>query len=139
MIILSDVYGEITKCPSVPPETGGILGIKGNVICTSFFDNTSPQNNSAIYTPNVVLLNTKISEWEKNDIKFGGFFHSHPANQPTLSVDDIEYIKIIFRVMPTTIKSLFFPIVLPNVKLVSFKAVRQKGTIQIHEDIIKII
>lgn len=139
MKILSDVYDQIIQCPSVPPEKGGILGIKNGVICSCFFDNNMPQTNSAVYIPNVDFLNVKLREWEKKDIIFGGIFHSHPANQSELSADDIEYIKAIFQAMPTSIKTLYFPIVLPNVELVSFKAIRQEDAIHILEDKVKII
>lgn len=139
MKVLSDVYERIIQCPSVPPEKGGILGIKNGVICSYFYDNNPPKSNSAIYIPNVDFLNAKIHEWEEKDIGFGGIFHSHLVNQPKLSADDIEYIKFIFQAMPASIKSLFFPIVLPNVALVSFKAIRKEDTIHILEDKITII
>lgn len=139
MKILPDVYEQIIQCPSVPPEKGGILGIKNGVVCYCFYDNSPPQSNSAVYIPNVDFLNAKIRKWEERGIGFGGMFHSHAVNQPTLSADDIEYIKAIFQAMPKSIKSLFFPVVLPNVELVSFIAIRQKDTIRIFEDKITII
>lgn len=139
MKILSDVYERIIQCAPVPPEKGGIIGIKDGFVCSYFYDNNSPRRNRAIYIPNIDLLNDKIQEWEEKSIGFSGMFHSHPINQPELSVDDIEYIKVIFQAMPASIKSLYFPIVLPNVALVSFKAIRQGDAIYIHEDKITII
>ena len=139
MKILSDVYDQIIQCPSVPPEKGGILGVKNAVVCSCCFDNNLSQTNSAVYIPNVDFLNAKIREWEKKGITFGGIFHSHPKNQPELSADDIEYIKLIFQAMPTSIKTLYFPIVLPNVALVSFKVINQEDAVHILEDKIKII
>lgn len=139
MRILSDVYARIIQCPSVPPERGGILGMKNDVVCSCVFDTSLSPTNSAVYIPNVDFLNTKICEWEQKGIAFSGIFHSHPANQPELSSDDIEYIKVIFQSMPTTIKTLYFPIVLPNVALVSFKAIYKKDAVHILEDKIKII
>lgn len=139
MKILSEVYDQIIQCPSVPPEKGGILGVKNGAVCSCCFDNNLSQTNNAVYIPDVDFLNAKIQEWEEKGISFGGIFHSHPINQPELSVDDIEYIKVIFQAMPASIKSLYFPIVLPNVALVSFKAIRQGDAIYIHEDKITII
>ncbi len=139
MKILSDVYEQIIQCPSVPPEKGGILGMKNGVVCSYFFDNNISQSNSAVYIPNVDFLNAKIREWEKKGIAFSGIFHSHPKNQPELSADDIEYIKVIFQAMPASIKTLYFPVVLPNVELVSFKAIYQEDAVHILEDKIKII
>lgn len=139
MKILSDVYDQIIQCPYVPPEKGGIIGVKNGVVCSCCFDNNLSQINSAVYIPNVDFLNAKIREWKEKGIDFGGIFHSHPENQPELSADDIEYIKVIFQAMPTSIKTLYFPIVLPNVALVSFKAIRKKDTIHILEDKITII
>lgn len=139
MKILSDVYDQIIQCPSVPPEKGGIIGVKNGVVCSCCFDNNLSQTNSAVYIPDVDFLNAKIREWEEKEITFGGIFHSHPKNQPELSADDIEYIKVIFQAMPTSIKTLYFPIVLPNVELVSFKAIYQEDAVHILEDKIKII
>lgn len=139
MKILSEVYDQIIQCPSVPPEKGGILGVKNGVVCSCCFDNNLSQTNNAVYIPDVDFLNAKIREWEENDIAFSGIFHSHPKNQPELSADDIEYIKVIFQAMPTSIKTLYFPIVLPNVALVSFKAINQEDAVHVLEDKIKII
>lgn len=139
MKILSEVYDQIIQCPCVPPEIGGILGVKNGVVCSYCFDNNLPQTNNAVYIPDVDFLNAKIREWKENDIAFSGIFHSHPKNQPKLSIDDIEYIKVIFQAMPTSIKTLYFPIVLPNVALVSFKAINQEDAVYILEDKIKII
>ena len=113
--------------------------MKNDVVCSCVFDTSLSPTNSAVYIPNVDFLNTKICEWEQKGIAFSGIFHSHPANQPELSSDDIEYIKVIFQSMPTTIKTLYFPIVLPNVALVSFKAIYKKDAVHILEDKIKII
>ncbi len=139
MKILTDVYEKIINCPLAPPETGGIIGIKNEVVCSCFYDNSLPQRKRAIYIPNVDFLNAKICEIEEKGIEFAGMFHSHPPNQPKLSGDDIEYIKVIFQAMPASIKTLYFPIVLPNVALVSFKAIKQEDAVHILEDKIKII
>lgn len=139
MIILAEIYKKLIQCPSVPPEKGGIIGIKNDIVCSCFYDNNSLENDRAIYIPNVDLLNAKIRQWEKMNIRFGGMFHSHPVNQPELSSDDIEYILCIVEAMPANLKDLFFPIVLPGVKILSYKANCFNGSFHIYEDKITII
>ena len=139
MKIYSEVYEEIIQCPPVPPEMGGILGMKKGVVCACTYDQPPLQRDRAIYIPNVEFLNKRICEWKEQGISFCGMFHSHPFNQPKLSGEDNEYIKTIFQVMPETVRDLFFPIVLPNVMLLSFHAVRRENTIRIYEDKITIM
>ncbi|MGN0543539.1 MAG: hypothetical protein ACI4JG_08835 [Acutalibacteraceae bacterium] len=139
MNILKSVYKHILLCPNVPPEIGGILGSKDNVICDFEFDIGTNITESAVYEPNIDKLNAKIVEWEKDDIMFCGMFHSHLISQPGLSTDDTRYINTILNSMPKNIESLFFPIVLPKVKILSYKAMRKHDGIDICEDIIKII
>lgn len=139
MMILSEIYEKMVQSCSVPPETGGIIGEKNGIVCSCFFDNCLPQNSRAVYIPNVGLLNKVINEWSKSNIQFCGIFHSHPVNQPNLSADDLKYINIIFDRMPGFVNYLFFPIVIPKVKLIVFKAMRQKNKLNIYKDKITII
>lgn len=139
MDILSDVYNHIIHCPSVPPETGGIIGIKDGIVCDFLYDKGLYNSNNAIYTPDVERLNDQIRLWLKQNISFGGIVHSHPITQWELSSDDIKYIHTIFQSMPNTVRFLFFPIVLPNEKLLSFRAVRTRNIIDICKDEINII
>lgn len=139
MIILSEIYTKLINCPDVPPETGGIIGINGNIVCECFHDSNSCEYNRAIYIPNVELLNDKIQQWQKINIHFAGIFHTHPIGQPDLSIDDISYINNIFQAVPMSVNNLYFPIVLPNLKLIPYKAIRFGDSIQVIEDKLKII
>lgn len=139
MIILSEIFTKLINCPRVPPETGGIIGINGNIVCECFHDFNSFEYNRAIYIPNVELLNAKIQKWQKINIHFAGIFHTHPIDQPELSIDDISYINCIFQAMPASVNILYFPIVLANLELIPYKAIRHGNSIQVIGDKLIII
>lgn len=134
MLILSDIYERIIRCPPVPPETGAMLGIKDGIVCDYCFDRGLAEVNRAVYTPDIEKLNAQIRRWADQDILFGGIAHSHPFDQEKLSAADIEYIHAIFRAMPRSTEYLYFPIVLPDVEMVPFKAICCNGMIHIYED-----
>lgn len=142
MKIKENILVSITNTyPLVPPEAGAILGKQDNDIIGAFeFDLGFPQYENAQYIPNTDFLNTVISEWASTGVRFCGIAHSHPTGQDTLSSGDIEYIEHIMRAMPESIKQLYFPLVFPGEKMVSFIAtIAQDGTVIIEPDHITII
>lgn len=78
IIIYSDVYDKLVSVPYAPPEVGGILGIKNEVIINCFFDLKNVTYSSYCYIPDVKGINEKIVQWSKVGIQFCGIFHSHP-------------------------------------------------------------
>ena len=140
MIIKESVYKQIISyCPLVPPETGGIIGSSSTFIDTVAFDNYNKIIDAAVYVPDVRRLNAILSNWQKDKISFCGLFHSHKKGQETLSKDDIEYIHTIFSSLPQTITNLYFPIVIPQTKIFSYKAINQKHSIEIISDRIDLV
>lgn len=135
MKIKKAIYDKILNfCPSVPPETGGILGRQNGVICFAEPDLGTPQNDRAVYIPNTEKLNSIIEECSKYGIEFAGIYHSHPIGQETLSNDDIAYINSVFENMPESITELYFPIVIPKSHITAYKAIKKKHEICIKED-----
>lgn len=135
MKINKEIYDEILKyTPVVPPETGGIIGQQNGIIGFVGFDSGTVQRDSAVYVPNVEKLNSIIEKWNNFGIEFVGIFHSHPIDQETLSKDDIEYIKNVFENMPDSITELYFPIVIPKSRIISYKAIRKNHRICIEKD-----
>ena len=53
--------------------------------------------------------------------------------------DDIEYIQTIMFGLPDSISQLFFPIVIPNSHLISYKAINQNHSILIVDDTIDLV
>ena len=139
MTVLKKVYYQIIDCPAVPPETGGILGTCSGVIDYFCFDAGIPDYDRAVYTPNINALNYRILRWSKKGIRFCGMFHSHPKNQPGLSSHDVHYIEQIMRKLYPALSSLYFPIVLPNEKMLSYRAFCRNDVVFIEEDKIHII
>lgn len=135
MKIKKAIYDKISNsCPIVPPETGGIIGQQNGIIGFVGFDSGSVQRDSAVYIPNAEKLNSVIEKWNRSAIEFVGMFHSHPIGQETLSKDDIAYIHCVFESMPDGITELYFPIVIPKSRIISYKAIRKNHRIRIEKD-----
>ena len=134
MIISRKIYEEMIRLPMVPPEIGGILGEKEGIICYSFLDQTTQSAERAIYCPNTQILNHVINEWNEKQIRFAGFFHTHLPEQIKLSNADRGYIDKIVEAFSETCEHLYFPIVIPGIKVLSYNAVRENGSTLVFED-----
>jgi len=140
MQIKKEIYNKIIcKCPEAPPEVGGILGGEKGVI--SIFALDIPENSNAAnrYMPNTENLNSIITAWGNNGIKFFGIFHTHFPYGYSLSTEDEQYIHQIMSAMPAYVKDLFFPVVIPGDGMASFKAIRENKIIRIEPDEIILI
>lgn len=117
----------LNSMPDNPPEIGGIIGGKNEIISVYQIDNgMNPRG--CFYIPDVDMLNEVIENWEAENINFYGLFHTHFFDVKTLSEGDIKYIKIIMEAMPYFIKELYFPIVvMPGRQMISYKAVKEDG------------
>lgn len=140
MNIHSKVYNEIvTLLREEPPEMGGILGKKDDVICSYEIDYGNEGNHKCSYSPKVLKLNDTIAKWQKKGIEFAGMFHTHFFGVETLSPGDEEYIIKIMKSMPPHIKELSFPIiVLPEKRMVSYKAIFVESHIEITAEDVEI-
>jgi len=136
MKILLDVYNEILSVfPVVPPETGGIIGCGKNEIVSKFyFDYGCRCEMELQYVPNISILNNIISTWNTESVVFGGIIHSHFPGVERLSHEDENYIVEIMNTMPRCISKLYFPIVIPQNKIIPFVACRSADGIKIYED-----
>lgn len=124
MKIYRDVYRQmLTSFPTVPPETGGIMGSSDEGIITDFiFDRGTPIYDKAVYTPDVFFLNHIIAAWGKEGIRFCGIIHSHPDYNESLSLMDELYIQTVMDQMPKDKCHLYFPIMIPFRKIIPFVA-----------------
>ena len=140
MQILADTYKLIMDtCSSNIFETGGIIGGENNIIIKFEFDEGTTLTSNQHYYPNVETLNACIEEWQNDGIQFYGIVHSHLQQERALSSGDRQYIQTIMSAMPIYISSLYFPVVLPQKEIVSFKAIKLKDGINIVNSNIKII
>ncbi len=137
MQITKEIYNLIlSEMPVVPPEAGGIIGSVDGIICTAVLDMKNTETKSAVYVPDIWFLNECISEWAEDNIQFEGIFHSHPYGQNYLSEADIEYIEKIMQELPENINRLYFPIVFPNQKIISFIAEKSNGIRILNDNIV---
>lgn len=141
MKITGQTYSLILSCvPKVPPETGGILGGKNQIISHCVFDRGSDDSNGYdIYAPNTKLLNRTILQWAETNIEFYGIFHSHFSDGSLLSNGDKRYITKIMLVMPQQISSLYFPVVFPQESMIVYRADRQGYEVHIASEQIEIL
>lgn len=132
MKILSELYDRLlAEVPPPPPETGGILGARGGIVCAAYFDFGRSHSTRAVYEPDIARLNGQIVDWEQSEITFCGMFHSHLPGADTLSDGDRRYIARILAQMPVQIQTLFFPVILPEKRLVAFRAARTSTGVKI--------
>lgn len=93
IIFKENTYEKIQKALSKTPgfECGGILGKKENCITEFKYDKTGSNRSCNMYFPDVETLNVILKAWEKENIFFCGFVHSHPNGSSELSNGDINF------------------------------------------------
>ena len=137
MKILNHVFENIMlSFPPAPPECGGIIGGKNEMITVYCFDRTGPTN-QAVYIPNAIYLNAVIEKWRCCGIAFYGIVHSHPNHEPGLSDGDIQYIKDVMKEMEIGSK-LYFPVVLTK-RLIPYVAIKTKRSVKIEQEELEIL
>ncbi len=138
MKIKETIFKEIIESPVPPPEVGGIIGGKNDIVTCYFADKGSKENCYDSYYPSTDLLNDQIAKWQDSGIDFYGIYHTHFAGDDGLSCSDRRYIVNIMQAMPQEIKYLYFPIVFKGNMLV-YKAVRDKNTVKIQQEDMEIV
>ena len=139
MKISQQIFERLLNLPAVPPETGGILGGKGEMIDIVVIDTNKSSCYTGIYAPDALFLNNCIQKWATEGIKFMGMFHTHAPNWPDLSSEDRKYMKLIMESMPESIRCLYFPLIFPTNEIKAFQAVKVGEQVVISEDFVEII
>lgn len=138
MIISSTIYNEIVyKTPKPPPEIGGVLFQRNDIVSHYVIDEGLKEYGK--YTPNVDFLNHQIELMAKKEYEFCGIFHTHFPFGEKLSSDDEKYINRIALSLKNQIDTLYFPIVLPNDKMVAYCSCFSNGDVIISGDNLVII
>ena len=105
--IRKSVIEDIFNSFDLKQEDGGILGVKDDVIVSFCFDKG---NNEQEYTINVSKFSQTLEEWDKENISFAGFIHSHPGqSKGEPSIKDFMYLKRFMKV--NELDEILFPIV----------------------------
>ena len=140
MYITKEVYQQIIDSyPLVPPENGGIIGSRNGIVFQYLHDYSGQPNTIASYQPNTEWMNQSIDRWSDAGVVFAGILHSHPQEQTALSQSDRLYITQIMRSLPESINRLFFPVVIPGKRIISFTAVRRGNQVSIQPDAIELV
>jgi len=77
-------------------ETGGILGMKRDIIDTFFFDYQS-KCSYGTYSPNIENINAELDKWTDNDVVYMGAIHSHPRGITKPSMPDETYAERLLK------------------------------------------
>ena len=140
MRISKELYDEILfSTPYPPPESGGLLGGFNGTIDLFVSDMGSCLKSSYKYEPDVAFLNKTINIWLDKNIDFMGIYHSHPYDCEVLSSADIEYISAIMKSASGYTDKLYFPIVIPKRKIISYSALIVADEIRIFQDAIQLL
>ena len=135
MKILNTVYQDIMNSyPFVPPEQGGIIGGKKGIVTNYHHDSGCQIFDRGSYIPDIEALNAKIAEWSDLQIEFLGLLHSHLPDQETPSGSDNLYIKNILGALPLNHSGLYFPIVIPKQKIISYFAKKENDSFNLYKD-----
>ncbi len=138
MYITKEVYNKIVyNTPKPPPEMGGAIFQKSGVVSHFVIDSGLCEYGK--YTPDVNFLNEQIEQFVEKGYEFCGIFHSHFPFGENLSDDDKKYIEIITLSLENQCGKLYFPIVLPNDKLISYCSYVKEGKVIILNDNLFII
>ena len=140
MKILRDIYDKMIELPIVPPESGGIIGGRFDVI--SDFEIIGSKTSSCfdLYIPDVTKINETINKWNlEGIIDFYGIVHTHRPCSPELSPGDIEYIKEIMISVADIKKELLFPVVIPQKQVNWYCAKLIKNELEVIEELVEII
>ena len=85
-------------------------------------------------------LNDIIDKWGECGVEFAGIVHSHRTDESSLSINDKEYIRSLFKVLPESMSKIYFPIVLPESKqFVSHLVIKGFDDILYVEDVVRIV
>ena len=132
MRISQRIYDQLLACPTVPPEMGGVLGLRNaDVIDAIAFDHGIPNGNGGTYVPDTAALNRVLATWDEEGIRFAGMFHTHAEQWPELSKEDRSYIITILDAMPPAVDCLYFPLVFPGSRVRGYMARRRGGRSEI--------
>lgn len=133
MKIKKSIYNAIIRnSAETPYELGGIIGITDGVISCYAFDNQKSEY--GIYRPNTEYLNYIIDEWQKNNISFGGIFHTHYPVGHGLSNNDLKYIKKIMYSLKNFYQILYFPIIIPKKEIILYRVQIINTSLEIKEE-----
>ena len=137
MDISQDVYCRIVESLSTGErESGGLLGDRKGIVEYFEFDLGIGDDTRAVYRPDVCRLNYVLAQRRRMGIRFCGMVHSHPAGQERLSSADHRYISTIMATMPKEMDRLYFPLVLPEGRMIGYVAERIMG---VRRDSIRIV
>ena len=103
--IKEKLYKKILDSFSFENEDGGILGGAGEEITEFYFLKGDKKD---IYDINTQKFSEVCDEWDKKDISFLGFIHSHLGCTARVSVTDFNYVYRFMKCNDWLEKLLFF-------------------------------
>lgn len=135
MKIIKKVYYDIiASAPTVPPESGGILGSQNNIV-TDFLADRGLRGDGYSYYPDIEKINRQLERWKDMGIQFSGLYHTHTPMGTRLSAADIRYISEILNAVSHLHTAMYFPIVIPKRTMIVYRVELAEEPIITGEDI----
>ncbi len=138
--IKKSVYKSLLNdSPYVPPESGGVIGGNNKIVTCFVADAGKISNEFNRYEPDTKIINNIISYWLNSGIDFMGLYHTHPSGDEKLSQADMIYIKSIMKSISEYTNALYFPLIIPKEKMISYYAKIIADKVNIFETAIEIL
>jgi len=75
---------------SSPTESGGVFALSGDGTIAKYYFDVHAGTGKRFYRPSVAQITAQVNGWlQESELRFGGYIHSHPVGQITLSPMDI--------------------------------------------------
>ena len=75
---------------SSPTESGGVFALSGDGTIAKYYFDVHAGTGKRFYRPSVAQITAQVNGWlQEPGLCFGGYIHSHPVGQITLSPMDI--------------------------------------------------
>ena len=135
ILIRKDIFNNIIDSFDLIDEDGGILGCQDDVITTFFFNKG---DNKDSYHIDIQLFSDVLDEWEKDNISFAGFIHSHVDGKGEPSIYDLIYLRK-FMKMNDELEEILFPIVYKknDMKVIKFFVFKNNEFIECDYSLVK--
>lgn len=115
--VLEDISTAFCKCNV---EKGFLLGSDSSLNNINYcFDLPAANAGLHFYEPNSIIADETIRKWANQGVCFCGMIHSHVVDKQDLSVNDVEYAKVLYSAYQLPI--LWFGIGIVNANKVDFR------------------
>lgn len=126
LTIPQNLYHQIVNTIGASPtESGGIFAVSDDGMITKYYFDIHTGTGKRFYRPSALQITAQVNNWlQEPGLYFGGFIHSHPAGQITLSPMDIVAAEMtIYR----NALSWIYMLILCEDRIIGYRITPQQG------------